>query len=61
MEQGSEMIKAHIQKVKKARQTTKWTAKERALCLKLQEIFVCILEKVSAYLNSTESKRPGRE
>ena len=35
VEQGSEMIKAHIQKRKKERQTTKWTAKERAVRLKL--------------------------
>ena len=45
MQQGSEMIKAHIQKIKKERQTTKWTAVERAVHLKLQEAFVCMLGK----------------
>ena len=46
MEQGSEMIKAHIQKIKKERQTTKWTAVERAVHLKLQEaLFACLERK----------------
>ena len=42
---GGEMIKACFQKAKKERQTIKWTARERAVRLKLQEIFVCMLEK----------------
>lgn len=62
MQQGSEMIKAHIQKIKKERQTTKWTAVERAVHLKLQEAFVCMLgKKRSARLNSAKSKGLARE
>lgn len=45
MEQGSERIKAHLQTVKKGKQTIKWITMERAICLKLQEISVCRLEK----------------
>lgn len=62
VEQGSEVIKAHIQKIKKERQTTKWTAKERAVHLKLRESFVCMLgKKRSAHLNSAKSKGLARE
>lgn len=39
------MIKACLEKVKKERQTIKWITVERAVCLKLQEIFACMHEK----------------
>lgn len=44
LEQGSEMIKACLQPVKKSKPSSGFTM-ERAICLKLQEIFVCRLEK----------------
>lgn len=40
------MIKACLQKAKKERQATKWTTRERAIRLKLQEIlFACLKRK----------------
>lgn len=44
VEQGSEMIKACLQKAKKERQTTKWTTRE-GNAFETARDFVCMLEK----------------